>query len=53
MRMFNLMDYSVLLCIEENPNPGKKTAHELGEDFAAEKRKKADSKGEGHGQVRH
>ena len=28
LRMFNLMDYSVLLCIEENPNPTKKTAHE-------------------------
>jgi len=23
LRMFNLMDYSVLLCIEENPNPQK------------------------------
>jgi len=51
--MFNLMDYSVLLCIEENPNPQKQTAHELGEAFAARKAAQAASKGEGHGQVRH
>ena len=53
LRIYNLMDYSVLLCIEENPNPHKKTSYELGEDFAQEKRIKAESKGEGHGQVRH
>ena len=39
LRMFNLMDYSVLLCIEENPNPSKKTAYELGEEFAERKLK--------------
>jgi len=35
LKMFNLMDYSVLLCIEENPNPEKKTSYELGEAFMA------------------
>ena len=53
LRMFNLMDYSVLLCIEENPNPTKKTSYELGEEFAKRKAETMASGDEGFGQVRH
>ena len=51
--MFNLMDYSVLLCIEENPNPDKLTPVELGEEFMQQKLKVLTRRLPGHGSMRH
>lgn len=33
LKMFNLMDYSLLLCIEENENPWRLSSTQLGEKF--------------------
>ena len=38
LRMFNLMDYSILLCIEENLNPKKVPNHVLIQEFDKKKK---------------